>query len=256
MPRLHLFELEDQKWFPTALRNYGTDYLRFIANKFDLYAPIVPVLADVLKRSNTNQVVDLASGGGGGWLEINKKLLVEVPDLKVVLTDYYPNIPAFLNTLAQTRNFAYISNSVDARDVPPHLKGVRTQFLSLHHFRPKDVRQILQNAVDSGNSFAAFEAQDRSVLSLLKMLFVPLGVLWFTPSIKPFDWERLALTYLIPIIPLFVFWDGVVSVLRTYSPKELRKIVDSLENGDTYTWEIGKRKSSLGYVSYIVGVKK
>jgi len=35
MSRIHLFEWEDMSWFPTAWRDYGTDYLNFFATKFD-----------------------------------------------------------------------------------------------------------------------------------------------------------------------------------------------------------------------------
>ena len=30
LPRLHLFELEDQSWFPTTIRDLATDYIRFL----------------------------------------------------------------------------------------------------------------------------------------------------------------------------------------------------------------------------------
>ena len=44
MKRVQLFEFEDQKWFPNSLRNYGTDFLRFISHKTKMYGPIIPVL--------------------------------------------------------------------------------------------------------------------------------------------------------------------------------------------------------------------
>ena len=36
MKRMHLFEWEDQEWFPVNVRNYMTDYLQFVANTFKL----------------------------------------------------------------------------------------------------------------------------------------------------------------------------------------------------------------------------
>ncbi len=33
MARIHLFEFENQAWFPSFLRNYGTDFLQFLSNK-------------------------------------------------------------------------------------------------------------------------------------------------------------------------------------------------------------------------------
>lgn len=33
IPRLHLFELTDQSWFPATIRDLVTDYLHFIETK-------------------------------------------------------------------------------------------------------------------------------------------------------------------------------------------------------------------------------
>ncbi len=103
-------------------------------------------------------------------------------------------------------------------------------FLSLHHFKPVDASQILQNAVDSGNSIAIFEAQERSFSSIFAMIFSPITVLLTTPFIRPFKIGRLVFTYLFPIIPLFVMWDGIVSAFRTYFKKEMYNLMDGLKN--------------------------
>ncbi|MDG1762690.1 MAG: hypothetical protein P8H38_05490 [Flavobacteriaceae bacterium] len=44
MARLHLFEFEDLQWFPSTIRNYMTDFLQVVSNKFDFYKPITPIL--------------------------------------------------------------------------------------------------------------------------------------------------------------------------------------------------------------------
>lgn len=256
MSRIHLFEFEDQQWFPSFLRNYGTDFLQFLANQAKMFKPIVPMLEKALKKSNTTHMVDLASGGGGGLIWLSEELKKSVPNLKITLTDYYPNIPAFEYTRQQADHFEFRSESVDARKVPEDLKGLRTQFLSLHHFKPDDARGILQNAVNSGSSIAIFEGQERSLPSIIAMLFSPLSVIFTTPFIRPFKLGRIIFTYLIPIVPLFVLWDGVVSALRTYSVKEMEALVDSLENKDRFDWEIGKVKSGPGVVLYLIGTEK
>ena len=140
--------------------------------------------------------------------------------------------------------------------MPKDLKGLRTQFLSLHHFKPNDAKQILQNAVDSESSIAIFEAQERSVASVFAMVFSPLTVLFTTPFIKPFKIGRIIFTYIIPLVPIFVMWDGVISALRTYSVKEMNQLVDSLNNKESFNWEIGKIKSGPSVVMYLIGVKK
>lgn len=256
MARIHLFEFEDLGWFPSALRNYGTDFLQFLSNKTKLFKPAIPLLEEALEKAGTTQIIDLGSGGGGGLLWLNSQLVEGMPELKVTLTDYYPNIPAFKRTKAEATNIDYVENSVDARDVPKNLVGLRTQFLSLHHFRPADAQLILQNAVDAKSPIAIFEGQERSVPSILAMVFSPLSVLFTTPFIKPFSLGRLIFTYLIPIVPLFVMWDGIVSSLRTYSVKEMEALVEKLNNKDSFEWKIGKAKNGPAVVLYLIGVPK
>lgn len=256
MKRIHLFEFEDQKWFPSFLRNYGTDFLQFLSNLTKMYKPIIPIIKKGLSKSNTQQIIDLGSGGGGGLIWLNSELKKEIPDLKITLTDYYPNISAFEYTQKQADNFSFISESVDARHVPHSLNGLRTQFLSLHHFKPEDAKQILQNAVDSGSAIAIFEAQERSIASILAMVFSPLSVGLVSPFIRPFKLGRIIFTYLIPIVPIFVLWDGIVSSLRTYSVKEMNELIQCIDGHHNYDWEVDRIKNGPGVILYLLGTKK
>lgn len=153
-------------------------------------------------------------------------------------------------------NFCRIKEPVDARNVPENLDDLRTLFLSLHHFKPNDARKILQNAVDAHSAIAVFEAQERTFLSLLAMFLSPISVLLATPFIKPFKIGRLIFTYILPIVPLFVWWDGIVSALRTYSINEVKELVKSLDKTEKYDWEINKVKSGPGTILYLLGTPK
>ena len=256
MARLHLFELEDQEWFPDFIRNYGTDFLQFLSNKAKIYEPIIPILEKGVEASGTNQIIDLASGGGGGLLWLNGEFKKKMPDLKILLTDYFPNIEAFEYMKRQAANFDYLPDSVDARAMPPDLKGLRTQFLSFHHFKPADALKILQNAVDAEQPIAIFEAQERSFASFVTLFFSPISVLLTTPFIKPFKIGRIVFTYLIPLVPLMVWWDGLVSSLRTYSVKEMEELVAQVDGNESYDWDIGRLRNKLGVNMYLLGTKK
>ncbi len=256
MARIHLFEFEDQPWFPKFIRDYMTDYLQFMSNKMNMYQGVMPILKKGLAKSGGTQILDLASGGGGGLLRIASELQKEAPDLKITLTDFYPNIDAFEQTVAQSNVFSYVSQSVDATNVSKDLKGFRTQFLSLHHFRPEQARQILKNAVDANATIGVFEAMERGPKNLIGMLFIPLFVLLATPFIRPFKFGRIIFTYLIPLVPIFTFWDGFVSVLRTYSIKEMNELIAGIPNADTYDWEVSKVKSGPGEILYLLGSPK
>ena len=257
MKRKHLFEFEDLEWFPSSVRNCGTDFLQFICNQFDFYKEVVPIIAKGIEKSKTTQVIDLASGGGGGWKTLAKRIQHQIPEVKILLTDYYPNLEAFKERVKENPAiFDYSEMPINSLNVPPHLKGLRTQFLSFHHFRPEDARQILQNAVDCKAPIAIFEAQERDAAHFIKNMFSPLSILLTTPFIRPFKWKRLAFTYLIPVVPLFVLWDGVVSVLRTYSVEEMKAMVTGLNRGDSFLWEIGRRKNGPITILYLLGYPK
>ena len=257
MKRRHLFEIEDQPWFPSFLRDYMTDFLRFVGDQFDIYEAVEPLIVEGIRASGTTTMVDLASGGGGGLTRIGRRLRQEFPGLEIVLTDLFPNPEGLASIVArEPEMFRVEPEPVDARAVPERLRGLRTQFLSLHHFRPDDAVKILQNAVISGSPIGVFEAQRRDVAHLLKFSLSPLNVLLVTPLIRPFRLGRLLLTYLIPIVPLFVGWDGVVSVLRTYSPDELRAMIDQLDGADTFEWKVGETKSGMFTLTYLLGCPK
>ncbi|SHN19866.1 hypothetical protein SAMN04488057_11046 [Cyclobacterium lianum] len=256
MGRIHLFEFEDQKWFPTLLRNYLTDFLQFLSNKSGMYKPIIPILVELLRKNQTDTIIDLGSGGGGGLLGLNRELTKKVPGLKVIMTDYFPNLTAFELSTKLADNFDYEAKPVDARNVPSEFKGLRTLFLSFHHFKPADAKLILQNAVEAKSGIALFEAQERSIPSIIAMLFSPITVLLTTPFIAPFKLSRIIFTYLIPIVPICVLWDGVVSSLRTYSLQEMENLIGELQGSGRYNWQLGKINSGPLKLLYLTGTSK
>lgn len=257
MKRVHALEWEDLTWFPNSWRDYGTDYLRFIATKFNIYKDVAPLMKEALDKSGRQEIVDVASGGGSGLIKLAETLKLEKENLVITLTDYFPNLKAFERTQKEVPGvFQFEKDSVNAMEMPKHLHGqFRTIFGAFHHFRPADARKILQNVVDTNSSVGVFEPVGRNAPSVFSMLFVILNVLLLTPFIRPVRWQVLPFIYLLPIIPLYILWDGVASILRTYSKQELEQLVKSVRNSDTYVWKIDKTKGPMP-VNYLIGYKK
>ncbi|MEZ4932986.1 MAG: hypothetical protein R2788_12820 [Saprospiraceae bacterium] len=152
--------------------------------------------------------------------------------------------------------FKYVPESINA-GCSQQLKGFRTQFLSFHHLLYEDAKQILQNAVDAKMPIAIFEIQERNSGNyVLKNMFSPIMVLLTAPFIRPFSIGRLVFTYLIPIVPFFILWDGVVSVLRTYTLDEMKQMTTELKTCTHFKWEIEKIKDGPITVIYLLGYPK
>lgn len=253
MKRLHLIEIEDQPWFPSSMRDAVTDYLQFVIALGRPYAPVVPRLLDALKQAQAYRVIDLCSGGGGPWPTLLP--LVSEP-ITVCLTDKFPNVRAFqfLQASADSR-LGYHLESVDATAVPPDLGEFRTLFSSFHHFTPEQAHAVLQDATARGHGIGIFEATHRSLPAIVAMFMTPLLVLIFTPFFRPFRLSRLLWTYMVPVVPLVVLFDGIVSCLRTYSPAELQSLVAGLPpSASNYHWEIGEARENRGMpVTYLLG---
>src|SRR4051812_13783140 len=218
MKRLHLIEIHDQDWCPCTVRDGETDYLQFVIASTKPYAPMIPLLAAALQRTGTRQVLDLCSGAAGPWLWLQPLLAEQGVSVSVCLTDKHPNVATVRALKRLThQSIIYHPESVDATRVPETLTGFRTIFSAFHHFRPEQARALLADAMHKRQGIAVVEGTHNSVLALLLMLFVPLMVLLMTPFIRPFRWSRLFWTYLIPVMPFIVLFDGLVSCLRTYN---------------------------------------
>lgn len=254
MRRIHFHEIHEQVWCPSVVRDGLTDFLQVGMRATNMFRHAVPMLAEAMERVSAKRVVDLCAGGGGPWQRLSSQLRTQVDGVEVVLTDAFPSASARVRVASLDASVAYESEAVDARRVPRRLRGMRTLFNAFHQFEPDDARQILQDAVDAGDGIAVFEATHRSWWSLFLMLGLPALVFLGTPFIRPFSWSRLFWTYVIPVIPLVVMHDGIVSCLRTYTLEELDGLVSSID-APNYTWSRGvDRVDVLGNrVTYLVG---
>jgi hypothetical protein len=254
-PRFHLFEFEDQPCFPALVRDLATDYLRFVQSALRLHRPIVPVLAIALRATGAREILDLCSGGGGLTVSLQRALATLGVPVRITLTDRFPNLGAFQRIAeASSGRLSFVGESVDARSVPPRLKGFRTIFNSFHHFRPSDARTILRDAVDAGEAIAVFEYPERrGLIIFLTLCFTPLLVALATPFIPPFRWSRLLFTYVLPLVPLICWWDGVISHLRAYTVDELRMLASDATLG-SYRQDAGMipLPGTPGHLTYLV----
>ena len=253
---IHLFEFTDQSWFPQILRQYTTDYLHFVITKAGIYKPAIPLLKEIIDKTGIDEILDLCSGSGGGVDIIQKELSTLAGRvIKLTMSDKFTNIEPY-ELLKNNSNggLDYIEESVDVMRVPKHLKGIRTLFSAFHHFKPEHARDILKDAVRKNTPICIFEGAGKTVLDFLGILmFTTVIFIIITPFMKPFRISRLLLTYILPIVPISTLWDGLVSILRMYTPGDMLKMAKEI-NAPNYVWKADQINGKFGNrLMYITG---
>jgi hypothetical protein len=101
---------------------------------------------------------------------------------------------------------------------------------TLHHIHPDRRRETLLALHDSADCILVFEPVRKTPFSMFLVLFAIIPAL-LTPLFRitrPGRIRRILLCWLVPIVPFMFVWDGLVSCLRQWSPKEWNNFVTSL----------------------------
>jgi hypothetical protein len=236
----HLFELEDLPGFPAVLRRQQVEFIGWLVDRFGIYAPVVPLLSAAVARTGNARVTDLGSGSGGPIHFLARQS--GLAHVEFLLTDRYPahsgtahSGPAH-SSPAQPR-VAWHPEPVDALAAELPGDGLLTLFNAFHHFTPEQQRQLVRSHAARG--VLVFEVLQPTVFAFLNILFTTtIGQLLLAPFVRPFRWERLLFTYLLPVNLITIPWDGLVSVMRSSHASTL---VDRLRSAvpDGHTLEGG-----------------
>lgn len=242
---MHLFEWEDQPWLPAVFRDFITDHLRYSHSepmREPVNAAIASRLAALVRQTGSEQIIDLCAGAGGPITQVGRLLAQELSTpIPILVTDLYPNVAAFRALEVESGGLIRARyESTNAADVSPDLRGVRTLFTALHHFRPAGVRAVLADAVKKRAPIAVFEPLERTVrMMALVGLMSFLRGFTHTHIVANLTARRTFCTYFLPLAPAMFAWDGFVSTLRTYTAEELLQLARSVDDG-RFRWEAGR----------------
>lgn len=255
MKRIQLFEFEDFPWFPNFLRICMTHYIIAIHRILGSRGELAALIHKVLGKSPQKRILDLCSGAGGPMPDVLTTLKEEHghKDLQLTLSDLYPNTSAArrINNDGNP-DTQYLDTPINAANVPEDQQGLRTMICSMHHMPPETVKSILKDAKKDRQPFLAFEISDNSQPKAIWWIALPINflmVFFFTPLVRPMTIQQIVFTYLIPLLPFFIAWDGAVSNARTYTLDDMDILLEDLRSDD-YIWETGtiKGKSKKNYL--------
>lgn len=236
MARVPVPEWLDQPWWPTLWRNLETEFLDSLQQLLGTGEALAGCAQELLMRSGMDTLVEMGAGTGAASRLLQKALHRKGLAAAVVVTDLWPNVPAMRhNQLRASGPFRVVEEPVDAGAVPAHLTGLRLVFNTFHHFPPALAQRVLADAQAQRQPIMVVELVERRALSVLTALLTPLLMLAISPLIRPWRWSRLAFTYLLPVLPLAVLWNGFASCMRVYSPVEMHALAGAPTPG--YRWE-------------------
>ncbi|GAP87058.2 hypothetical protein SAMD00023353_2500810 [Rosellinia necatrix] len=155
IPRLHLFEIADQSWFPPFLRAYVQAGLTHAwTTRLPILQPCSPatLVAGILRRAlgrsiSSHTYVDFCAGAGGPTPDIERALNRQLAAaaaaaasqghdhgrvngdgdgdadgaVKFVLTDLHPHVESWAKAARASPHLTYVSAPVDAAAAPPGL---------------------------------------------------------------------------------------------------------------------------------------
>ncbi|KAL2047246.1 hypothetical protein N7G274_001265 [Stereocaulon virgatum] len=192
-----------------------------------------------------------------------------------VMTDIHPHLQAWSAASAQSENLHYVPTSVDAANAPQDLlslagtrEGTNKQTfrlfsLAFHHFPDPLAVAILQDTLATSSGFAILELQGRDFGNIFTVLM--LGPLLWLGSWYWFwgQWGQLFWTYIVPIVPFVLVFDGIVSCLRTRRDGEVMALIrEAVKSGgcslDGWRFEMGTALHTwpTGRMQYFVGVRE
>ncbi|KAL5604350.1 hypothetical protein BROUX41_002322 [Berkeleyomyces rouxiae] len=288
IPRMQVFEIDDQTWFPSFLRTYVQSALTV---GWNTSIPIVNtppasrVAASVLlshlgSRISAYRFLDFCAGAGGPTPMIEAHINAELaargqPRVPFVMTDLHPNVWGWERAVAEAAErermrqrahggetqvmLSFESQSVDAAAAPRDLmqrwtrnggRVFRLFNLAFHHFDDTLARRILKNTVETSDGFAIFELQDRSFSGFMTLVVLGIGMMLIAPFYA-LKWRApavLLFTYVLPILPFVVVFDGIMSAIRTRTPEEVELLLRTCGAKDA---EEGKWIVKSGSIRYV-----
>jgi len=196
--------------------------------------------------------------------------------LHFVLTDLHPHTDLWSRAAAQSPNISFVPTPVDASRAPRDLvrdytrrgkKVFRLFNLAFHHFDDALARRILKDTVDGGgDGFGIFELQDRGLAGFLSCCLFGLGVMVMAPWYAYLWGAPMALffTYVVPIVPVVLVFDGWMSCLRTRTPEEVEGLLKTCgaEGGEEEIakWEVKSGREvfmwPIGRVNWVICEKR
>lgn len=220
-----LFEFCDQPWLKGWLREAYVDCLNFVLKVPGIYAHMLGPYSQWAAGTRSDKILDLASGGGGPIDTLLRNAeKTETPLPQILLSDLFPDIRRYKQLECEhgTERISYLEEKTDATEISQMNSIPRSICSAFHHFSEEQARRILEDSAKNSSGIFLMEPLQRDLPHFLFMILSGPFLGMLTPFFSHrFSVKNLLVCTLIPIIPLMVQFDGIISVLRSYNNEEI-----------------------------------
>lgn len=248
MKRFQLFEFGDQSWLKGWFRDAYLDGLNLALRVARQYEDMFRPVKEWASKTNSPAVLDLGSGGGGPIETLMQAARRQAADMpSVVLSDLHPSQAHYERLIARLGGrVSFVPEPVSATNVHRTEFRARSLCSVFHHFPPEMARRILDDAIANCDGIFIMEPFDRDLRHFFMVLLSGPFLYMLAPFFSPrFELRKLLVSTLFPIIPLMLFFDGCVSVLRVYHGDEIKALLPAKGSAD---FEISSGSASyLGF---------
>jgi ubiquinone/menaquinone biosynthesis C-methylase UbiE len=227
--RIRAFEFNDSRWCPAVIRESITEILGNTFRRGKVYLGLSEEFREFCRGLNGGVILDLCSGSGMPAVAMLDSLGESGPKpARMILSDLFPNVESLRQSERQHPDLLESRlQPVDATRLPADIDyDAITMFSALHHFDLAEIQLIIDGCVKNGKGLFFVEAFPRHIRCFLPIFLYALVPLLLNPFTTPKNkFSKFVLTYLIPVIPNAMLWDGIVSVLRIHTPEDLMALV-------------------------------
>ena len=240
--KIRSFEFNDWPQCPTFIRESILEVLGKSIRDAGVYDALAPHFIQLYQDADVKNVLEFGAGSGESTaIFMDAVLQAGQAPPRIYISDLYPMTTVMAQTCDRYPELLHpVKESVDVchpPETPPH--DMRMVLSAFHHFDRATARRFLLDAQQKGLTIFIAEPFTENLQAFLPLFlhgFISLarnGVL--SPKSR---FLKFVFTFLIPIIPLCLLWDGLISMMRMYTKEDFMDITESFPpTAPAYIWK-------------------
>ncbi len=255
MIRLQIPQISNSCYVPEWFKNLINEFLDHIVRMVNANHPFIPLIEKAISEG-VKHIYLFAPEVGGSSALIAKKIKETSPHVEITV----------LNDLLSKKRLQYLIylgeetlKDLKMQSIHEEIK-LNSLLISINHAHKLSDSEFIQHISYLQGKFDRIligEGNNKSLRQVIGMtLIVPLVILLMTPFIRPLRFSRLLLTYIWPVLPLAIVWDGLAALFRIRSPALLIKLAETLDS-KKWKWSADKLPNNRGgFIIYLLGQNK